>query len=72
MELAGFRREPHVFWTRLDPDAPPEILSFCSAEGVVTFAVNAGWIEKVQLVRLNGDSSSSQIGDESIIGLWTP
>lgn len=70
-ELAVFRRESHEFWTHLNPDAPPEILSFSSAEDVVEFAVEAGWIEEDQLVGQNGDSSFSQVGDESIIEIRT-
>lgn len=66
-ELALFRRESHEFWTHLNPEAPPEILSFSSAEDVVEFAVEAGWIEEDQLVAPNGDTSLSQIEDESII-----
>lgn len=66
-ELVVFRRESHEFWTHLDPEAPPEILSFSSAEDVVEFAVEAGWIEEDQLVGPNRDTSFSQIGDESII-----
>lgn len=70
-ELAVFRRESLEFWTHLNPDAPPEILSFSSAEDVVEFAVEAGWIEEDQLVGQNGDSSFSQVGDESIIEIRT-
>ncbi|POS69193.1 hypothetical protein DHEL01_v212415 [Diaporthe helianthi] len=66
-ELAIFRRESLEFWTHLNPEAPPEILSFSSAEDVVEFAVEAGWIEEDQLIGPNGDTSFSHIGDESII-----
>ncbi|KAI3401881.1 hypothetical protein diail_6440 [Diaporthe ilicicola] len=66
-DLALFRRESQEFWTHLNPEAPPEILSFSSAEDVVGFAVEVGWIEEDQLVGPNGDTSSSQIGDGSII-----
>lgn len=70
-ELALFRQESQEFWTHLNPEAPPEILSFSSAEDVVEFAVEAGWIEEDQLVGPNGDTSLSQIGDESIIEIRT-
>ncbi|KAL1848528.1 hypothetical protein Daus18300_013581 [Diaporthe australafricana] len=70
-ELALFRRESQEFWSHLNPEAPPEILSFSSAEDVVEFAVEAGWIEEDQLLGPHGDTSLSQIGDGSIIEIRT-
>lgn len=66
-ELSVFRRETQELWAHVNPEAPPEILSFSSAEDIVEFAVEAGWIMEEQLVgTLHGDGYS-HLDDESII-----
>ena len=66
-ELSVFRRESQELWAHLNPEAPPEILSFSSAEDVVEFAAEAGWITEEQLVGTADGSGFYQLGDESII-----
>lgn len=68
-ELAVFKRETQELWTHVDPEAPPEILSFSSAEDIIEFAVEAGWITEEQLVGTEHDESFSHAGDESIISI---
>jgi serine/threonine-protein kinase haspin len=53
--LKDFRRTTREMWNHLDPEAPPDVLSFSSAGDVVRFAFEAGWIEEEQL--LCGDRS---------------
>lgn len=67
-ELANFKRHTREFWTHLNPEAPLEIMSFSSAEDIVEFAVEAGWLTEDQLV---GEKGYSQIGEESIIEIRT-
>ncbi|ROW12125.1 hypothetical protein VMCG_00728 [Cytospora schulzeri] len=66
-ELAVYRRETQELWAHLDPEAPLEILSFSSAEDIVEFAAEAGWITEEQLVGTAHDEGYSQLGEESII-----
>lgn len=69
-ELSAFKRETHEFWTHLDPESSLEIMSFSSAEDMVEFAVEAGWITEEQLVGAAGDDDNggfSVIAEESII-----
>ncbi|KUI64530.1 Serine/threonine-protein kinase haspin [Cytospora mali] len=66
-ELSVFRRESHELWAHLNPEAPPDILSFSSAEDVVEFAVEAGWIMEEQLMGTAHDDGFSQVGEGSII-----
>lgn len=65
-ELAVFRRETQELWAHMNPEAPAEILSFSSAEDIVEFAVEAGWITEEQLVDM-AHEGYSQLEGESII-----
>jgi len=64
-ELARFRRTTAEFWSHLNPDAPPEILSFPSATDVVAFAAEAGWVSEAQLCGHRDISGCSEALDES-------
>lgn len=66
-QLARFKRETREFWTHLNPEAPLEIMSFSSAEDIVEFAAEAGWVTEDQLVGPSGEEGYSQMGEESII-----
>lgn len=59
-DLSKFKKTTKEMWTHLNPEAPPEILSFSSAFDVVRFAVDAGWITETQLM---GDKSELQDAD---------
>lgn len=63
-ELAVFKQDTREFWLHLNPNAPWEIMSFSSAEDIVEFAVEAGWVTEDQLM---GDHDCSHIGEQSII-----
>lgn len=67
-ELRVFRKETHEFWTHLDPEASLEIMAFSSAEDVVEFAVEAGWITEEQLVSCGVGEGWEAVGaEESIV-----
>lgn len=66
-ELSVFKRETQELWTHLNPESALEIMSFSSAEDIVAFAVEAGWIIEGQLVGSATDEEFSVIGEESII-----
>ncbi|PSR75463.1 hypothetical protein BD289DRAFT_379300 [Coniella lustricola] len=69
-ELARFTRETREFWTHLNPESPLEIMSFASAEDIVEFAAEAGWITEEQLAGTADGEGSSYVEEEcSIIGL---
>lgn len=59
-DLMRFKKLTKEMWTHLNPEAPPEILSFSSAFDIVRFAVDAGWITEHQLM---GDKSELQDAD---------
>lgn len=65
--ISAFKRETQEFWTHLNPESSLEIMSFSSAEDVVEFAAEAGWITEDQLAGSNGEEGFSMIGEESII-----
>ncbi|KAF3770521.1 hypothetical protein M406DRAFT_12978, partial [Cryphonectria parasitica EP155] len=48
-ELTAFQKQSQEFWTHLNPESPLEIMSFSSAEDIVEFAAEAGWITEEQL-----------------------
>lgn len=66
-DISAFQRETQEFWTHLNPDSPMEIMSFSSAEDIVEFAAEAGWITEDQLVGSAGGEGFSLIGEESIV-----
>lgn len=66
-ELKAFRKETQELWAHLDPEASLEIMSFSSAEDIVEFAVEAGWITEAQLATCGVGEGYSIIGEESII-----
>lgn len=66
-ELATFKKETYELWTHLNPESPSEIMSFSSAEDIVEFAAEAGWITEEQLAGNAGEEGFSMIGEESII-----
>lgn len=66
-DLSAFQKETHEFWTHLNPESPMEIMSFSSAEDIVEFAAEAGWITEDQLVGSAGDEGFSLVGEESIV-----
>lgn len=66
-ELAVFKRDTREYWTHLNPEAPLEIMSFSSAEDMIEFAGEAGWVTEDQLVGPPGEEGYSQVGEESII-----
>lgn len=65
--ISAFKRETQEFWTHLNPESSLEIMSFSSAEDVVEFAAEAGWITEDQLVGAAGEEGFSVMGEESII-----
>jgi len=65
-ELRAFRKETKEFWTHLDPEASLEIMAFSSAQDIVEFAVEAGWITEDQLASC-GAGEYSVLAEESII-----
>lgn len=69
-DLVGFKRDTEELWTHLNPETSLEIMSFSSAEDIVEFAVEAGWITEDQLMGSAGDEGCSQI-EESIIEIRT-
>lgn len=66
-EMKVFRKETQELWAHLDPEASLEIMSFSSAEDIVEFAVEAGWITEAQLASCGVSDDYSIMGDESII-----
>lgn len=68
-EMKVFRKETQEFWAHLDPEASLEIMSFSSAEDIVEFAVEAGWITEAQLASCGVSEGYSIMGEESIIEL---
>ncbi|KAI1093320.1 hypothetical protein F5B19DRAFT_451008 [Rostrohypoxylon terebratum] len=58
-ELNAFKRLTKELWLHLDPNAGDSILSFESANGVVWFALEAGWIEEEQLMGVREDPERS-------------
>lgn len=67
-ELAAFAKETREFWAHLNPESPLEVVSFASAEDIVEFAAEAGWITEHQLLA-GGEGSSYMEEESSIIGL---
>ncbi|PHH56120.1 hypothetical protein CFIMG_007993RA00001 [Ceratocystis fimbriata CBS 114723] len=55
-ELASFTRSTKELWQYLDPEAPKGAPCFGSAEDVVRFAVEAGWILSEQLMGTDGST----------------
>lgn len=66
-EMKSFRKETQELWAHLDPEASLEIMSFSSAEDIVEFAVEAGWITEAQLASCGVSDDYSFMGEESII-----
>lgn len=67
-ELTVFKHDTKELWIHLNPEAPLEIMSFSSAEDIVEFAVEAGWVTEDQLVGpLGGDDAHSLVGEGSSI-----
>lgn len=71
-ELKAFVKDTQELWAHLDPEASLEIMSFSSAEDIVEFAVEAGWITQAQLASCGASEGYSVIGEESIIEAKTP
>ncbi|CAN8096286.1 unnamed protein product [Discula destructiva] len=65
--LRAFTKETHELWAHLDPEASLEIMSFSSAEDIVEFAVEAGWITQDQLASCGTGEGYSVFAEESII-----
>lgn len=66
-EFAAFTKDTSELWAHLNPKSPLEVMSFSSAEDIVEFAAEAGWITEEQLSGSVGDEGYSLIGEESII-----
>lgn len=66
-ELKAFKKDTQEFWAHLNPEASLEIMSFSSAEDVVEFAVEAGWLTEDQLATCGIGEGHSLIAEESII-----
>lgn len=66
-ELSAFKRETQEFWTHLNPESSLEIMSFSSAEDIIEFAAEAGWITEEQLLGSTREEGFSIVGEESII-----
>lgn len=66
-EMKIFGKETQELWAHLDPEASLDIMSFSSAEDIVEFAVEAGWITEAQLVSYGVSEECSIMGEESII-----
>lgn len=66
-EMKIFKKETQELWAHLDPEASLEIMSFSSAEDIVEFAVEAGWITAAQLASCGVSEDYSIMGEESII-----
>lgn len=62
-ELNHFKDETQEMWKYLNPEAGPELPCFGSAEDIVCFAVEAGWMREEQLV----DVGTSMIDKEDSI-----
>lgn len=63
-EVSKFKRMTRELWSHLDPEAPPETLSFGCAVDIVEFSVEAGWITEDQLIQgqdVEGDASIIEI-----------
>lgn len=70
-ELSAFKRETQEFWTHLNPESSLAIMSFSSAEDIVEFAAEAGWITEEQLMGSAREEGFSMVGEESIIEVRT-
>lgn len=66
-ELSAFKRETQELWMHLDPESSLEIMSFSSAEDIVEFVAEAGWITEEQLMGSAREDESFMVGEESII-----
>jgi serine/threonine-protein kinase haspin len=64
-KLSHFKRTTKEFWSHMNPDAPPETLSFSSASDVVRFAVEAGWLTEAQLSGHGESRNGLETPDES-------
>ena len=51
-ELKHFQKETEELWEYLNPEAEPDLPLFGSAEAIVGFAVDAGWMRADQVVEL--------------------
>lgn len=62
-ELARFKKETQEMWEYLNPDAEADVPCFGSAEDIVCFAVEAGWVRADQLM----EGASALDREDSII-----
>lgn len=66
-EMKAFKKETQELWAHLYPEASLEIMSFSSAEDIVEFAVEAGWITEAQLATCGVSEDYSIMAEESIV-----